>query len=309
MRNLASTATSRFWRLLSMSTAIPPTVLLEILASKSSHETIVSLLNEMEAKHSSLPRHFNAKRVYPFWKACLHCNKPFMTLNRTQALRNKTCGPACTAAMIGQANATLMPLEKRKGREISCVVCGALVWKPAAWLRRVSAPTCSRTCNGSLRGAEWKEHAAKGRAAWSPASEKANTLRMTGATNPAWKGGVTLRNRKGAYADQAIKYVRCPPAFLSMARADGYVMEHRLIAAQHMARPLTRAEVVHHINHDATDNRPQNLMVFATNAIHKAFEHGVVTQALWCGLSLFITEVRSGASGCQQVHLLPLGTE
>ena len=52
---------------------------------------------------------------------------------------------------------------------------------------------------------------------------------------------MTYRKRKGAYADQPIKYVRCPLVFLSMARKDGYVMEHRLLVAQAIGRPLLRA--------------------------------------------------------------------
>ena len=132
-----------------------------------------------------------------------------------------------------------------------------------------------------VRGAEWKAHAHKGRAAWSPEAEASCREKMTGAHNPAWKGGLTYFKRKGKYADQSIKYVRCPPEFTSMARKDGYVMEHRLLVAQVLGRPLTRAECVHHINHDATDNRIENLMLFRSNAEHKRHEHGQVIEPLW----------------------------
>jgi hypothetical protein len=131
---------------------------------------------------------------------------------------------------------------------------------------------------------------------------------MTGEANPAWKGGLTYRNRKGAYADQPIKYVRCPAPMLSMARSDGYVMEHRLIVALAIGRPLTRSECVHHINHDATDNRLENLMLFATNAQHKAFEHGADIKPLWCGLCLSTTPEKSGACACRPGRSLPSAT-
>lgn len=277
----------------------------EILASKLSAETIASLLNEAEAKHSNLPRHFNAKRVYPFWKACQHCGKPFMTHDRAQAARNKTCSTACRDALIGAANAGAMPLDQRKGATIKCAACGASAWKPAAWLRKVTAPTCSQKCNGVLRGAEWAKHAHKGRAHWSAESEVALKARMTGESNPAWKGGLTYRNRKGAYADQPIKYVRCPTGLMSMARSDGYVMEHRLVVALEIGRPLTRAECVHHINHNATVNRPENLMLFATNGDHKAFEHGAAIVPLWCGLCRSTTPAKCGACACRPGHSSP----
>lgn len=242
--------------------------------------------------------------MYPFWKVCQHCSKPFMTHNRTQAARNKTCSKECANALIGRANTGTTPLENRKGKTIKCSVCGVEVWKPDAWLRKVVTPTCSKKCNGALRGAEWAKHAHTGRAHWSIESEAALKARMTGESNPAWKGGLTYRNRKGAYADQPIKYVRCPSVLMVMARADSYVMEHRLVVALAVGRPLTRVECVHHINHDATDNRSANLMLFATNAQHKAFEHGAAIVPLWCGLCLSTTPEKCGACGCRPGPLL-----
>jgi hypothetical protein len=279
----------------STTTQIPRTVWSEITASKSSPETIAVLLNEAEAKHSSLPRHWNSKRVYPFWKICQHCSKPFATHTKEQAVRNKTCSRECAAAMIGKANSGPMPIEQRKLSRVACAVCGAEVLRADSSLKRVAMPVCSRQCNGKLRGEEWKQHASKGRRNWRPESEQALAERMTGATNPVWKGGLTYRNRKGAYADQSIRYVRCPVELQSMARKDGYVTEYRLLVAQAIGRPLTRAEAVHHVNHDATDNRLENLMLFATNGQHKAFEHGAAIEPLWSGLSLSTTPARSGA--------------
>lgn len=287
-----------------MTTAIPHIVLSEILANKSSPETIASLLNETEKKYSSSPKRSGPKSVYPFWKACQRCGKPFATHNRAQAARNKTCGKICAKALIGKANSGAMPLADRKGKTIECAVCGKAAWKPDAWLRKVSTHVCSRKCNGTLRGLELKQHSHKGRAKWTQESENALRVRMTGSQNPAWKGGLTYRNRKGAYANQPIKYVRCRPELLSMARKDGYVMEHRILVAMRIGRPLTRTEAVHHINHNATDNRLENLMLFSTNGQHKAFEHGADIKPLWCGLCHFNTPEKFGACACRQAASL-----
>ena len=69
-----------------------------------------------------------------------------------------------------------------------------------------------------------------------------------------WKGGRT----KTSNGYIAVLLKRDSP-FLSMAISGAYVLEHRLIMAKHLGRPLTANETVHHINGDKTDNRFKNL--------------------------------------------------
>lgn len=151
-----------------------------------------------------------------------------------------------------------------------CLTCGAIFLH----YRKDVANYCSKPCCGKAK--DWlKKHSANGKGKKRPGKG------LAGEKNPAWKGGVTHFKRKGKYADQAIRYVRCPAHLMSMARGGGYVMEHRLVVALEIGRPLTRQESVHHINHDATDNRLENLMLFATNADHKRYEHGQAIKPLW----------------------------
>lgn len=95
---------------------------------------------------------------------------------------------------------------------------------------------------------------------------------MFGEDNPAWKGGVTHRRRRGNYV--SVRYVRCPDHLRSMARKDGYVMEHRLIMAEWVGRPLLRRETVHHVDHNPLNNERSNLELFPCNRSHKMAEHG-----------------------------------
>jgi hypothetical protein len=102
---------------------------------------------------------------------------------------------------------------------------------------------------------------------------------LLGEKNPAWKGGVTYFKTHGNYV--GVKYVRCPEDYLSMARKDGYVMEHRLIVARLIGRPLERAEVVHHKDRIPSQNNPANLQLFASNRDHKLYEHHGSPAPLW----------------------------
>ena len=135
-------------------------------------------------------------------------------------------------------------------------MCSSGMYRRPKDLREGRGRYCSRACRNRAH----------------PLPDGRNLPTMYGANNPAWKGGVNDKRPKGHYL--APRSVRCPADLLCMARSDGYVMEHRLVMARRIGRPLLRSEVVNHINHDPRDNRPENLELYPSNGDHKRGEVG-----------------------------------
>ena len=83
----------------------------------------------------------------------------------------------------------------------------------------------------------------------------------SGKKNGAWKGGKT----KTLQGYILIKKPKHP-----CVDSQGYIREHRFVVEKQIGRYLLPAEVVHHLG-KKDDNRPQNLMGFINDIIHRRF--------------------------------------
>jgi len=84
---------------------------------------------------------------------------------------------------------------------------------------------------------------------------------VTGPNGGQWRGGRTL-NSYG----YVLVYVGRDHA---MANHQGYALEHRLVMANHLGRPLLAKEQVHHRDADKSNNAFDNLTLFASASEHR----------------------------------------
>jgi hypothetical protein len=84
-----------------------------------------------------------------------------------------------------------------------------------------------------------------------------------------WRGGRTVHRG----------YVYIIVAGHPRANANGYVLEHIVVAEQMLGRPLREDEHVHHLSGDRGDNRPANLQV-VTRAQHTRIHCQLYTQEI-----------------------------
>ncbi len=77
--------------------------------------------------------------------------------------------------------------------------------------------------------------------------------------NTFWRGGLSV-DKAGYILEHAPEHPN--------ATRGGYVRQHRLVMERHLGRYLLRSEVVDHLNGDTSDNRIENLQLFASNAEH-----------------------------------------
>ena len=89
--------------------------------------------------------------------------------------------------------------------------------------------------------------------------ERRQWTNKRGSESLNWKGGRHV-NTQG----YAAVWMAPDDPLSAMRPRSGYVLEHRLVIARQLGRPLKKHENVHHINGVRDDNRPENLELWST---------------------------------------------
>lgn len=163
--------------------------------------------------------------------------------------------------------------------EYKCVVCGKQCRRKRSPANTPKNPKfCSQKCNGAYKTLNKKGPTANFHGECESCGEKFSTYR--GPSNQKIKPrfcsiqciGLAQRNEHnpayngGRYGCNG--YVAIFDPGNSMASKKNIVLEHRLVVAHAIGRPLNNKEVVHHIDGDKKNNTLSNLIIFKNNSDH-----------------------------------------
>ena len=134
---------------------------------------------------------------------------------------------------------------------VTCDLCGKPMYRRPNTLAKNAGKYCSTACRNKI----YK----------SPTGPRGPNPKLAMENNPAWNGGSYVEPDKGYRMILKRDHPR--------ARANGYVLEHILVAEKMMGRPLATGEEVHHKDRNKVNNDPGNLVVYKSHLEHWMMEH------------------------------------
>lgn len=146
-----------------------------------------------------------------------------------------------------------------------CFICGKILTKipKQTYKEWDNQKYCSRKCKYKWMGGQHfspKTEFKKGQIPWNKGIEY---TKIRGEKHWNWQSGKSKIRR----------YIERHIPNHPFANKWGYVPEHRLVMERKLGRYLLPKEVVHHINGNKKDNRPENLLVFPSNGKHSKFHY------------------------------------
>jgi hypothetical protein len=190
---------------------------------------------------------------------CQNCGKDFEVENWRAKRGQKFCSVKC----VGESRKGKPRPDLKPGKTtLTCLQCGQEFEVWTAWVKRGRRKFCSWDCKiehqKTLTGSKSARY---GIPHTEEAKKKiAQAPKATGSNHPRWKGGQYQGNGYQWVQISTLKE-KTQELVRPMTPQNGYILEHRLVMALELGRPLKASEKVHHINGKKMDNRPENLMI------------------------------------------------
>lgn len=198
-----------------------------------------------------------------FIKTC-ECGKEFTVYPSTAA--KKHCSAACSSKFI--------PRKRRTGETVGCEVCGNEFYRKPTEVRKGAGRFCSTAC----KNADQSKPPVIKQCVWCGKEMRlkpSQAERMHCDNNCYGRAKTTSAVIGREHNGKSVR--RNSDGYLLIWEPgqgwNGWLLEHRYVAAQMLGRPLTRDEQVDHINRIRDDNRPENLQILS------ATDHSVITVA------------------------------
>jgi uncharacterized Zn finger protein (UPF0148 family) len=194
-----------------------------------------------------------AGRGLMYYVACSQCKQP--SWRRNSAI-NSLC-PRC--ATQRQSKLVEQGYEAKRASELGYKISGK-----DYWLFKDACPDCKTIL--------WRRKEALGKLCTHCVQK--SLQRPSTENHPRWVNG--RRKRKDGYIE--ITLAPSDPLFVMAHHKKHIALEHRIVVARSLGRPLKPWEIVHHRNRNRADNQLENLELISAQHVHQSvgIEHQIL---------------------------------